>query len=51
MVHPASLLLGAAAILYLVALRLVLMVAMIGGCIEAAPVAGSRYGERSGCWM
>lgn len=37
---PASLLLSAAMIIYLVALRLVLMVAMIGGgCIEAALVA------------
>jgi hypothetical protein len=37
---PASLLLSAAMIIYLVALRLVLMVALIGGgCIEAALVA------------
>lgn len=37
---PASLLLSAAMIIYLVALRLVLMVAVIGGgCIEAALIA------------
>ena len=50
---PASLLLSAAMIIYLVALRLVLMVAMIGGGASRPPWLPRipRYWRTGGCWM